>query len=126
MRCNHSIFLLISLRDGATSPRNTEFMSLRRIQIFVSALLLATLRVLSADFDPFGGPKPLVVLIQTDPWAMVMGADTPRVAAYEDGMVIFIRISGKTARYESKNLSATELSNLKKQLAPTLALKDLN
>jgi len=54
-----------------------------------------------------------------------MGADTPRMAAYEDGTVIFIRTSGKSATYQSKNLSATELSNLKKQLAPTLALNDL-
>lgn len=101
-------------------------MRLLRIQLFISALLFqATLGVLAAEFDPFVGPKPLVVFIQTDPWAMVMGADTPRVAAYEDGTVVFIRISGKNATYQSKNLSATELSNLKKQLAPTMALKNL-
>jgi hypothetical protein len=56
---------------------------------------------------------------------MVMGADTPRVAVYEDGMVIFLKESGKIANYRRKDLSATELADFKKRLTPTAQLKGL-
>jgi len=56
---------------------------------------------------------------------MVMGADTPRVAVYEDGTVIFLKKSVKSPSYHQKDLSATELSELKKWLTPTVDLKDL-
>jgi hypothetical protein len=43
----------------------------------------------SAEGGPYySGPQPFVVWIQTDPWAMVIGADTPRLALYEDGTAI--------------------------------------
>jgi hypothetical protein len=93
---------------------------------FITLLfLLASFSLFSAEFDPFVGPKPIAVLIQSDPWAMVMGADTPRVAVYEDGTVIFLKKSGKSASYHEKDLSAAELSDLKKRLMPTFGLKDL-
>ncbi|MCB1864905.1 MAG: hypothetical protein KDG50_05705 [Chromatiales bacterium] len=38
--------------------------------------------------DPYAGPKPVIVWIQTSPWASVIGADSPRLAIYEDGTVI--------------------------------------
>ena len=41
------------------------------------------------DFDPFKGPKPIVVLIQTNPWLSVIGSDIPIVAVYEDGQIIY-------------------------------------
>src|SRR5206468_11770666 len=88
-------------------------------------LSLASPRLFSAEFDPFAGTKPIAVLIQSDPWAMVMGADTPRVAVYEDGTVIFVKKSRKSASYHQKDLSATELSDFKKRLTPTADLKDL-
>src|SRR5436190_23751424 len=55
------------------------------------ALLAIGLELAAASFDPFQGVKPLAVFIQSDPWAMVMGADTPRVALYEDATVIFAK-----------------------------------
>lgn len=39
-------------------------------------------------FDPYAGPGPMAVLVVTDPWAMVIGADNPRVAVYRNGRVI--------------------------------------
>jgi hypothetical protein len=33
-------------------------------------------------------PAPLIVLIESDPWAMVLGSDSPSFAMYEDGTVI--------------------------------------
>ena len=92
---------------------------------FASILLsVASLNLLAAEFNPFDGPKPIAVLIQTDPWAMVMGADTPRVAVYEDGAVIFLKQSGKSANYHRKDLSVAELADFKKRLIPTEHLKD--
>jgi len=93
---------------------------------FITILLsVASLSLFSAGFDPFAGPKPMAVFIQSDPWAMVMGADTPRVAVYEDGTVIYLKKSGNSERYYRKVLSPTELSDLKKQLTPTADLMNL-
>src|SRR5215468_8247527 len=77
-------------------------------------LSVAGLNLFAAEFSPFDGPKPMAVLIQTDPWAMVMGADTPRVAVYEDHSVIFLKKSGRIASYHRKDLSETELAGIKK------------
>lgn len=43
------------------------------------------------DIDPFNGPKPIAVLLQTDPWLMVIGSDTPMVTIYEDGQVLYLK-----------------------------------
>jgi len=32
---------------------------------------------------------PVLVLVETDPWAMVLGADSPRFALYENGLAIY-------------------------------------
>jgi len=96
------------------------------MKCFASILLsVASLNLLAAEFSPFEGPKPIAVLVQTDPWGMVMGADTPRVAVYEDGTVIFLKKSGRGAGYHRKDLSATELADFRNRLAPTAQLKDL-
>ena len=34
-------------------------------------------------------PKPEVLLVETDPWAIVIGADIPAFAMYDDGTVIY-------------------------------------
>jgi hypothetical protein len=111
------------------SPRVTQLSSvnlLYAMRLFVAILLLLTSFTLrAADFNPFEGPKPIAVFIQTDPWAMVIGADTPRVAVYEDGEVIFLKDSSNTESYHHKKLSETELSDFKKQLAPVAGLKDV-
>ena len=45
------------------------------------------------DIEPFAGPKPIAVMLQENPWAAVMGAETPRIAIYENGDVIYSRDS---------------------------------
>jgi hypothetical protein len=80
---------------------------------------------LAADFEPFAGPKPLVVWIQSDPWAMVIGADTPRVAIYEDGRAVFLRKTGKFWSYRTVLLAPKTLAGVKMHLRPVLALKTL-
>ena len=64
------------------------------------------------DFHPFDGPQPLLVAIETDPWAMVLGSDSPRVAIYENGDVIFLRGSGAGQAYYFTRLAPNELNGL--------------
>lgn len=55
----------------------------------VLSLFLTCSLVQALDIDPFKGAKPIAVLIQTDPWLMVIGSDTPMVAIYDDGQVLY-------------------------------------
>jgi hypothetical protein len=89
------------------------------------ALAALTLSLCAAEFHPFDGPKPVAVLIQTDPWAMVIGADSPRVAVYEDRVVIFFRKSKEGGTYHYRKLSEAEFSDIEKHLAPVVGLKEL-
>ncbi len=63
---------------------------MRTLLAIIVAFYLATVCA-AAHFDPFQGPKPLAIFIQSDPWAMVIGSDTPRVAIYENGETIFAK-----------------------------------
>ncbi|MBZ0305339.1 MAG: hypothetical protein K8I82_04650 [Anaerolineae bacterium] len=44
-------------------------------------------------FEPYGpeNPLPKIVLIEYDPWRMVIGSDSPTFALYENGQVIYTR-----------------------------------
>ena len=47
---------------------------------------------------------PIVVLIETDPWLMVIGSDVPTFALYENGQIIYRKIVDKRYKYfEVKN-----------------------
>jgi len=93
--------------------------------------LLAIIAVLSmtsvcaADFDPFQGPKPLAIFIQSDPWAMVIGSDLPRVAVYENGDVIFTKKVTDRLAYYHVTLDSKEIESVRVRLKPLLSLKDL-
>jgi hypothetical protein len=69
--------------------------------------------------------KPIAVWIQTDPWAMVLGADTPRVAVYGDGEVVFVKKVGKALEYHHVHLEAAALAELRRRIEPVLALSNL-
>jgi hypothetical protein len=65
------------------------------------------------NFEPFSGPKPLLVWIQTNPWAMVIGSDTPKLVIYDDGTVIYSKMEeeNKSIYFKTK-FSNSELSKL--------------
>jgi hypothetical protein len=70
------------------------------------------------EIDPFKGPKPVAVLIQTDPWLMVIGSDNPMVAIYDDGLVVYWgREKDKGPVYLAKQLSAKGLVEVKKKIS---------
>jgi hypothetical protein len=43
--------------------------------------------------------QPIVVLIETDPWLMVIGSDVPTFALYENGQVIYKKVIDKRWKY---------------------------
>ena len=94
--------------------------------IVTSTLAIACLNMFAGEFHPFDGPKPVAVLVQTAPWAMVIGADNPRVVVYEDGTLIYLRKSKDDAKYFLKKFAEPELSEFKKHLSPVLGLKGLH
>jgi hypothetical protein len=79
----------------------------------------------AANFDPFEGPEPLLVVIEFDPWSMVLGADSPRVAIYENGDAIFVGKDGKDPVYRFKRLTAHELDNFRQQASKALRNPEL-
>lgn len=80
---------------------------------------------MAAEFNPFDGPKPIVVFIESDPWLMVIGSDTPRVAIYDDGQMIFVKkVDGRLA-YHHVTVDKETLAAFRDRLKPVLALKGL-
>lgn len=48
--------------------------------------------------------QPIVVLIETNPWLMVIGSDVPTFALYQNGQIIYKKVEGKEWKYfEVKN-----------------------
>src|SRR6266850_970094 len=79
----------------------------------------------AAEFNPFDGPKPIAIFIQTNPWAMVIGSDTPRVAVYESGEVVFAKKLNDRLAYHFIALDKSELEKVREQFKPVLALKEV-
>jgi len=96
----------------------------RQIVIFALSLFAADLGR-TAAFHPFDGPTPIAVLIETNPWAMVMGADTPRVAVYDNGQVIFAKEQNKRLQYYELTLDSQALKELRAQLSTLFSVRDL-
>ncbi|MDO8303973.1 MAG: hypothetical protein Q7T18_12105 [Sedimentisphaerales bacterium] len=98
---------------------------MKRISYILVILIIATAfgTVKSAqskdpnDFGPFKGPKPVVVLMQTNPWLMVIGSDTPMTAIYEDGQVIYLnRERNKKTAYLHKVLGHADFEKIKQKI----------
>jgi hypothetical protein len=47
--------------------------------------------------DKYG--QPIIVLIETDPWLMVIGSDVPTFALYENGQIIYKKVVNKKLKY---------------------------
>lgn len=96
-----------------------------RTYLAITIALCLTRLCAAAEFNPFEGPKPLAVFIQTDPWEMVIGSDTPRMAVYDSGEVIFVKKLKDGLFYHHITLDKQGLSNLRERIKPLLVLKDL-
>lgn len=90
---------------------------MNRICALLFFLFICIPNVKADEFRPFDGPRPLAVMIETNPWLMVIGSDTPSFVLYEDGQVIFREKSEKRqTRYLWKQLAQDELASLKVKL----------
>ena len=89
------------------------------------ALCAAATAGTATDFDPFAGPKPVAVFIRTNPWLMAVGSDTPCVAIYENGDVIFQKTTDDEVTYRRITLDRNELKSVRERFAPLLAETEL-
>jgi len=72
----------------------------------------------ASNIDFYKGPEPLAVLLQSDPWLMVVGSDMPMVVVYADGQVVYLqRDDKKGASYFHKQLTPAELAETKQKIA---------
>lgn len=84
---------------------------------FIVAAVLCSLAVLSAvPIIAADEPHPLVVLVERNPWLMIIGSDSPTFALYADGLVIFRRPD--STEYSSIRLDEANRRDLVAQIAP--------
>jgi hypothetical protein len=93
--------------------------------VILFATLFSAGPCVAAGFDPYQGPKPLVIFIQSNPWGMAIGSDTPRVAVYENGDAIFLKDIEGRLTYHYVALDKNQLESVRAHLKPVSALKDL-
>jgi hypothetical protein len=79
----------------------------------------------AADWDPFEGPGPALVLVERNAWTSPFGADEPRVAIYENGDAIYFGTDGSNNGYRYKRLGDPDLRSLLQRAATTLLAKGL-
>jgi hypothetical protein len=85
----------------------------------------AVINSASAKFDPFEGPKPIFVFIESDPWLMAPGSDTPNLVLYEDGELIFRSKMGEKFIYRHQHLDPTAIAAFRQRVKPIEGLERL-
>lgn len=80
-----------------------------QVSFFERPLTLAAMR-------RSGAPSPIIVLLENDPWAEVVGSGSPSFALYDDGSVIQQTASGFT----TARLSEREVRQLLERLRPNV------
>jgi hypothetical protein len=89
-----------------------------KLSIIATSILCAVLQPILAE-----EPDPVFALIEYNPWAMVMGADSPSFVLYEDSTVIFLRKeSDKQYAYYSCNIASNNLFQTKLNLSTRQSL----
>jgi hypothetical protein len=76
----------------------------------------AIIQVLAAEVPEANG-RPLFVIIERNPWAMVIGSDSPTFALYDDGTLIYQR-EQSTPEVPFLMRKITDPKNFQNQLAP--------
>lgn len=73
-----------------------------------SALIALLLAAPVLANPPAADAAPVIVYIETDPWAMVIGSDSPQLVLYDDGTVIYRSDAG----YRAVTLAAADSAAL--------------
>jgi len=84
--------------------------------ILFHLLTLFTFVAWGQQYDSTYG-KPLIILVEADPWAMVIGSDVPSFALYENGQIIYHKIEGKRLKTYEVTLTKSELQKVITSLA---------
>ncbi|MEJ2689141.1 MAG: hypothetical protein P8130_04175 [Deltaproteobacteria bacterium] len=80
-------------------------------------ILLSASSVSALGINPFDGPEPIAVMIQTNPWLMVIGSDTPTIAIYSDGQIIKLNQEKENAPlYVQAQLTEQQLEEVKRKI----------
>jgi hypothetical protein len=75
---------------------------MKEVLCIVALLLYAAVSAHGQQLDPIYG-QPSIVLIESNPWLMVIGSDTPTFVLYEKGQVIYKRRTAESiTTYEVK------------------------
>lgn len=70
--------------------------------------------------------RPLIVLVEANPWLMVIGSDVPTFAMYEKGQIIYKTVDDRMAKIFEVTLTANELAQLIAKLVPSDDIHDLD
>lgn len=106
--------LMLILFSGCTgcSPSERTDAKSEAAQPQPKGVLFYERPVMLAEVRKSNQPSPLVILLERDPWAMVIGSDSPTFALYDDGTVIQRTATGFT----STRLSEVEAKQLLERL----------
>lgn len=75
---------------------------MKKLVLTIFSVLNLTVLFAQTYNEKYG--QPIVVLIETNPWLMVIGSDVPDFALYENGQIIYKKTSGdKTEYFEVQN-----------------------
>lgn len=92
----------------------------------IPLLLLACTGALAAgQFEPFAGPEPELVWIESSPWATVMGAETPQFVLYDSGQVIYVKSEKNEFTYHSCVLDESQIKALRDKVSAVTQIKSL-
>lgn len=83
---------------------------LKKIIIPFLLIFTATFSFSQEYNEEFGSP--VIVLIETNPWLMVIGSDVPTIAIYESGNVVYKKADKNAMKYYSVTLDSTEIMDL--------------
>lgn len=70
--------------------------------------------------------SPIVVLVETNPWLMVIGSDVPTISIYQYGDIIYKRADGNKVKYYSIKLDTIETQDLILKLGISDSLIKMN
>lgn len=88
-----------------------------------STVAVTGLPVPAADAWPESDP--IAIVTEYDPWAMVIGGDSPRVLLFADGTFIRTDRSDHTLSFSTARLSSSELSHVQGAIGPMSAFTRL-
>jgi hypothetical protein len=105
---------------------------MRRRTLGLVVLVLVSLAAIAipaqVTLEPVASPKPIAVIIERNPWLMVIGSDPISLALFPDGTLIFRDMSEKGGyKYRKVQLEKQRFEKVKSELGPTeefLSLKE--